>query len=133
MVDASPARALLHDAAAAQHIQIGFEAQPGPEPALVFQEELLRLLEDANKTVNFVTHSIEEAVYVSDQIVLLSPGPGRISDIIIPAVERESMTADQIRATRATWILRAYLADAEKVPRLARLLHQDGAPGDKGN
>jgi NitT/TauT family transport system ATP-binding protein len=62
-----------------------------------FQEELLRLLEDENKSVIFVTHSIEEAVYVSDQIVLLSPRPGRISEIITPDVEREGMSADQIR------------------------------------
>ena len=62
-----------------------------------FQEELLRLLEDENKTVIFVTHSIEEAVYVSDQIVLLSPRPGRISETITPDVDREGMSADQIR------------------------------------
>ena len=50
-----------------------------------------------NKTVIFVTHSIEEAVYVSDQIVLLSPRPGRISETITPDVDREGMSADQIR------------------------------------
>ena len=62
-----------------------------------FQEESLRLLEDENKTVIFVTHSIEEAVYISDQIILLSPRPGRISKIIKPDVDREGMSADQIR------------------------------------
>jgi len=41
------------------------------------------------KTVIFVTHSIEEAVYVSDRIVLLSPRPGRISKIIEPEINRE--------------------------------------------
>ena len=40
-----------------------------------FQEDLLRLLSDESKTVIFVTHSIEEAVYVSDQVVILTRGP----------------------------------------------------------
>src|SRR5262249_3219150 len=47
-----------------------------------FQEELLELLRHKQKTVIFVTHSIEEAAYLSDQIVLLSPRPGTISKII---------------------------------------------------
>ena len=40
-----------------------------------FQEDLLNLVKDENKTFIFVTHSIEEAVYVSDQIALLLPRP----------------------------------------------------------
>jgi len=43
-----------------------------------FQEDLLQLVELERKTFIFVTHSIEEAVYVSDGIVLLSPRPGRV-------------------------------------------------------
>jgi NitT/TauT family transport system ATP-binding protein len=54
-----------------------------------FQEDLLKLVATERKTFIFVTHSIEEAVYVSDRIVLLSPRPGRISDIIEPAISRE--------------------------------------------
>jgi NitT/TauT family transport system ATP-binding protein len=43
-----------------------------------FQEDLLRLVEVERKTFIFVTHSIEEAVYVSDRVVLLSSRPGRV-------------------------------------------------------
>ncbi len=53
-----------------------------------FQEDLLRLVDKERKTFLFVTHSIEEAVYVSDRIVLLSPRPGRVSQIIEPAIDR---------------------------------------------
>jgi NitT/TauT family transport system ATP-binding protein len=53
-----------------------------------FQEDLLALLEIEQKTVIFVTHSIEEAVYVSDQIVLLSRRPGRVQQIVRPDLER---------------------------------------------
>jgi NitT/TauT family transport system ATP-binding protein len=51
-----------------------------------FQEDLIRLREVEKKTFIFVTHSIEEAVYVSDRIVLLSPRPGRVSEIIDPDI-----------------------------------------------
>jgi NitT/TauT family transport system ATP-binding protein len=53
-----------------------------------FQEDLLELRAGADKTFIFVTHSIEEAVYVSDRIVLLSPRPGRVSQVIEPHVDR---------------------------------------------
>jgi NitT/TauT family transport system ATP-binding protein len=54
-----------------------------------FQEDLLQLIAQEQKTFIFVTHSIEEAVYVSDRIVLLSPRPGRVSDVIAPDIPRE--------------------------------------------
>lgn len=61
-----------------------------------FQEDLLLLLTAEKKSVIFVTHSIEEAVYVSDQIVLLSPRPGRIHSIIQPKISRDA-SPDEIR------------------------------------
>ncbi|HXV49029.1 MAG TPA: ABC transporter ATP-binding protein [Candidatus Binatia bacterium] len=62
-----------------------------------FQEELLDLLRHKNKTVIFVTHSIEEAAYLSDQIILLSPRPGTVSKIIEPNVDRHGKQPDEIR------------------------------------
>lgn len=45
-------------------------------------EQLLRLWEKTQKTVVFVTHSIPEAVFLSSKIVVMSPRPGRIIDVI---------------------------------------------------
>ncbi len=45
-------------------------------------EELLRLWDRTGKTILFVTHSIPEAVYLSTRIVVMSPRPGRITDVI---------------------------------------------------
>ncbi|HYN13871.1 MAG TPA: ABC transporter ATP-binding protein [Burkholderiales bacterium] len=64
-----------------------------------FQEDLLDLLRHHQKTVIFVTHSIEEAAYLSDQIALLSPRPGTVSKIVRPAVDR-SRSPDEIRRDR---------------------------------
>ena len=61
-----------------------------------FQEDLIRLRETERKTFLFVTHSIEEAVYLSDRIVLLSPRPGRISRILEPAIP-QGLGPDELR------------------------------------
>ncbi|MEF3049279.1 ABC transporter ATP-binding protein [Pseudotabrizicola sp. L79] len=45
-------------------------------------EELLKLWARTGKTIGFVTHSIPEAVYLSTKIVVMSPRPGRITDVI---------------------------------------------------
>ncbi len=52
-------------------------------------EELLKLWARTGKTIGFVTHSIPEAVYLSTKIVVMSPRPGRITDIIDSPLPRE--------------------------------------------
>lgn len=42
------------------------------------QEELLRIWDVRKKTVIFITHSILEAIYLSDRVIVLSPHPGRL-------------------------------------------------------
>jgi NitT/TauT family transport system ATP-binding protein len=50
--------------------------------------DLLKLWQDRRKTVLFVTHSIAEAVFLSDRVVVLTPRPARIREIITVALPR---------------------------------------------
>lgn len=52
-------------------------------------EQLLQLWARTEKTIAFVTHSIPEAVYLSTKIVVMSPRPGRISDVIESTLPRD--------------------------------------------
>jgi len=52
-------------------------------------EQLLVLWAKTNKTIGFVTHSIPEAVYLSTKIVVMSPRPGRITDVIDSPLPKE--------------------------------------------
>ena len=46
------------------------------------QNDLLNIWERDRKTVLFITHSVEEAVFLSDKVVMMSPSPGRIRQIV---------------------------------------------------
>lgn len=52
-------------------------------------EALLKLWAQTNKTICFVTHSIPEAVYLSTKIVVMSPRPGRVTDVIESTLPKE--------------------------------------------
>ena len=65
------------------------------------QRELLNIWQETKKTILFVTHSVDEAVYLSDKIVVLTPRPGtvhEIDDIDLPRPrDRTSVEFAQIR------------------------------------
>jgi NitT/TauT family transport system ATP-binding protein len=78
-----------------------------------FQEDLIRLVSRERKTFIFVTHSIEEAVYVSDRIVLLQNRPGRVWREI---ETRLASTGDPDAIRRS----RPYLDTVDEIWRLLR-------------
>jgi len=58
------------------------------------QNELLEIWERDRKTVLFVTHSVEEAVFLSDRVVVLTRAPGRIKSIVDIDLPRQRRRAD---------------------------------------
>ena len=80
-------------------------------------EEVLKLWNRTGKTVCFVTHSIPEAVYLSTKIVVMSPRPGRITDVIDSPLPKERPL--DIRDSRE------FIAIAHRVREGLRAGHSD--------
>jgi NitT/TauT family transport system ATP-binding protein len=55
---------------------------------LLLQDELLRIWEETRKTVVFITHSVDEAVTLGDQIMIMTAQPGRIKQLVDVPFER---------------------------------------------
>ncbi|GMO47471.1 MAG: ABC transporter ATP-binding protein [Termitinemataceae bacterium] len=65
------------------------------------QDDILRINLNENKTILFVTHDIEEAIFLSDRIVIMQPAPGRIKEIIcVDQVSSRDRTSAEFLATR---------------------------------
>ncbi|RGP36948.1 ABC transporter ATP-binding protein [Pseudotabrizicola alkalilacus] len=80
-------------------------------------EEVLKLWARTGKTIGFVTHSIPEAVYLSTKIVVMSPRPGRITDVIDSPLPKERPL--DIRDSRE------FIEIAHRVREGLRAGHQD--------
>ncbi len=84
------------------------------------QTELTRIAAETGAAVVFVTHSIPEAVYLSDRVVVMSPRPGRITDVLeIPFGEGRP---ENLRETPAYF---------ERVTAVREALH--GTPVERAN
>lgn len=49
---------------------------------ILLQKELLRVWEVHKKTILFVTHSVDEAIFLADKIIIMSPRPGKIKEVV---------------------------------------------------
>ena len=80
-------------------------------------DELLRIWESTHVTVVFVTHSIPEAVFLSSKIVVMSPRPGRITEIIDNTLPypRDNQTRESQGFFKIVTEVRELLRDAHEV------------------
>lgn len=75
------------------------------------QEELARIATRARLTVIFITHSVEEAIFLGDRVAVMTPGPGRIRAIVDIPFARENRTWSAMNADPAFASLRESLLD----------------------
>ncbi len=75
----------------------------------LMQMELIRIWGKQQATVLFVTHSVDEAIVLSDRIVLMGPRPGRIVEELNVGIERPRLP-DDVRTDPRYTKLRAYLS-----------------------
>ena len=65
------------------------------------QDDILNICQTAQKTIVFVTHDIEEAIYLADRVVILDANPGRIKvDLRIPLGNNRDRTSEDFRRIR---------------------------------
>jgi len=60
----------------------------------LLQEELLELWQRERKTVIFITHSMDEAVYLSDRVVVMTPRPGKVAEILDVPLRRPRVSEE---------------------------------------
>ncbi len=78
------------------------------------QEELLKIWSQTDTTVAFVTHSIDEAIYLSDRVVVMQGRPGRIKEEVSVDLPRPRWEGD-VKADPLFAQLRAHLREALRV------------------
>ena len=61
---------------------------------VVMQEELVKLARKNPRTVLFITHAVEEAVYLADRVVIMATRPGRVKEILDIKTVREAQAWD---------------------------------------
>jgi ABC-type nitrate/sulfonate/bicarbonate transport system ATPase subunit len=72
------------------------------------QDWMLELWADLDKTILFITHDVEEALYLGDEVIVLSPRPGTIEQIMrvdLPRPRRRGMIAEPSFGRQATALL----------------------------
>jgi NitT/TauT family transport system ATP-binding protein len=74
----------------------------------IMQQELLKIVQESHKTVLFITHSIDEALILSDRLIVMSARPGRVkavydNDLPRPRKLDIQITSEYLRLKREVW------------------------------
>jgi NitT/TauT family transport system ATP-binding protein len=86
------------------------------------QSELLGIWEKSAKTVVFITHSIDEAIFLSDRVAIMTRGPGRVKEIIdipLPRPRDDSVrnSTEFLALRQRAWaLLKTEVAESRSVP-----------------
>ncbi len=91
---------------------------------VTMQEELIKLSRVNPRTVLFITHSVEEAVYLADRVVVLTGRPGHVREIIDVASVRKSEAWDSWEHIEEVMDLESFVHLRTRIWRLLRELEQ---------
>jgi NitT/TauT family transport system ATP-binding protein len=92
----------------------------------VMQEELLRVGRANPRTVMFITHAVEEAVYLADRVVVMTRRPGAIKEIIDVKPMRDAENWQQYERIEDVMDLASFVHLKTKIWRLLREQHDPG-------
>jgi NitT/TauT family transport system ATP-binding protein len=95
------------------------------------QEELIRLSRVNPRTVLFITHSVEEAVYLSDRVVVMTRRPGRIKEIIDLAATRRQEGWDELERIEDVMDSESFVHLRTRIWRLLREQQDGSEEGDR--
>ena len=88
---------------------------------LLLQEELLRIWEEHKKTVVFITHSVDEAVFLGDRIMVMTAQPGKVKAFVpVPLARPRNIIALQQRPEYGELITQIWSSLREEVDRARR-------------
>ena len=96
---------------------------------IVMQEELMRLFEVTRKTVIFVTHAIDEAILLGDEVVVMTARPGRVKEVIAVDLPRPRSIAMVGTPAFGALFNRAFQLIREEV---TRAMHEHGVTAGAG-
>jgi NitT/TauT family transport system ATP-binding protein len=84
------------------------------------QEELIRLARRNPRTVLFITHAVEEAVYLADRVVVMTRRPGRIAEIVEVAPARAEGRWERLQRVEEVMDQPAFIELKSRIWRLLR-------------
>jgi NitT/TauT family transport system ATP-binding protein len=95
---------------------------------LLLQEELLRIWDEHKKTVVFITHSVDEAVYLGDRIMVMTAQPGRVKSLVdVPLPRPRNIIELQKSPEFGELIARIWSGLREEVQRAREQENQEAA------
>jgi NitT/TauT family transport system ATP-binding protein len=92
----------------------------------VMQEELLRIGRVNPRTIMFITHAVEEAVYLADRVIVMTRRPGRIKEIIDVAAVRDAEHWKKHERIEDVMDLESFVHLRTRIWRLLREQHDPG-------
>jgi NitT/TauT family transport system ATP-binding protein len=96
---------------------------------VVMQEELIKLARVNPRTVLFITHAVDEAIYLADRVVVMTRRPGRIREIIDVATVRRAEEWDRFDRTEEVMDQESFV---HLRTRIWRMLRGEQQPDDAG-